>query len=73
MRKDEQSERLRRLARLTVLLSLLGALAPAAEGKLVLETRFVNRSGSGDVQVGDVFHFEMTDFMGEHGFQFGLG
>ena len=60
MRKNEQSERLRRLARLAVLLSLLGALTPAAEGKLVLETRFVDRSGgSGDVQVGDVFHFDV--------------
>src|SRR6266550_5482336 len=59
MRTSDRGERLRRLARLAILLSLLGALAPAAEGKLVLETRFVDRSGGGDVQVGDVFHFDV--------------
>jgi hypothetical protein len=41
------------------LLILVGIFTPPAEGKLVLETRFVDRSGQGQVQVGDVFHFDV--------------
>src|SRR5882762_10517080 len=41
------------------LLVLVGQLAAPAEGKLVLETRFVDRTGAAEVAVGDVFHFDV--------------
>jgi hypothetical protein len=44
---------------LAALLILAGIFASPAEGKLVLETRFVDRSGGADVAVGDVFHFDV--------------
>jgi hypothetical protein len=33
--------------------------APPADAKLVLETRFVSRTGGAEVSVGDVFHFDV--------------